>query len=109
MGRENAALPLFRDGTGMPERADDAPLEIIRKNLAAWERLERRIALRKSDDPRRLHELGRDLRSIRDCYVAASHPRVRRALLCEAARLTRQMKTIAGRMRCARIEALEVA
>jgi hypothetical protein len=96
MGAEE--LPLFpQDAADAPPSADDgSPLALIDWDLRSWEglcRLARRRARYAPAQPK-LDDLGRSLRSIRDCYVASRHPRIRRALLEEAGRITRRMKVM---------------
>jgi hypothetical protein len=84
-----AELPLF-------EGSD--PIAVIDGDLAAW----RKVCALAEPKVRRevdLVGLGRDLRSLRDFYVAARHPRVRAALLREAGKVSRQMRDKARRLR----------
>ena len=87
-------LPLF-------EGELDDPISVIDGDLAAWRKL-CEVAVR---EPRtRRHEralrgLGGDLRGLRDCYVAARHPKVRAELLREAEAVSRQMQRRARRLR----------
>jgi hypothetical protein len=90
----------------------DLALGVIERDLVIWEGLERRAAL----DPRlpeekrrRLTGLGRELRGLRDCYNASRHPRVRQALLREAVRVTRRMKSLGARLRVRGLDVVAVA
>jgi hypothetical protein len=102
-------LPLFPER--LPERGAGslrAAIEVIDRDLAVWEGLVRRAAV----DPelaglrKRLADLSRDLRSLRDCALAASHPRVRQALLHEAGAVTRRMKALGSRLRVRGLDVL---
>lgn len=94
-------LPLFEHGPGLADIAIDPDLQVINRALALWDGIVRRVHLdhRSERDQRAIAELGRDLRALRDCYLAASHPRIRRALLDEARSITRRMKSQGRRLR----------
>ncbi|MGH7822448.1 MAG: hypothetical protein ACREQ9_22025 [Candidatus Binatia bacterium] len=104
-----ATLPLFEAAHTRPAGpALDVALAVIDRDLAIWEGLRRRAEL----DPRlgkyrtKVTELGRDLRSLRDCCLLASHPRVRRALLREADAVTRRMRALGSRFRLRGLDTL---
>jgi hypothetical protein len=97
-------LPLPDSRGANPSRshsAIDLALEIIGRDLALWGALARHAQEdpRLRRDQRMIAELGRDLRSLRDCYLTATHPRVRQALLREAGAITLRMKTVSKRLR----------
>lgn len=101
MTAESLDLPLFPAAAGRGEPSLDPARRALDRSLARGKELERRAALDPSFselDRRRLLDLERELRGLRDCYDAARHPRVRRALLDEAARLTRRMKFFGSRL-----------
>ena len=86
------SLPLF-GGTD--------PIAVIDGDLAAWRKV---CDLAESEPKFRREEvtlqgLARDLRALRDYYVAARHPRVRAALLREAGAVSRRMRDKARRLR----------
>ena len=82
------------------------PVAVIDGDLAAW----RKVCDLADREPRiRRHEqslrgLGRDLRALRDYYVAARHPRVRAELLREAEAVSRRMRSKARRLRISGLE-----
>ncbi|MGH7803216.1 MAG: hypothetical protein ACREQJ_02635 [Candidatus Binatia bacterium] len=77
------------------------PVVVIDGDLAAWRKVcdlavrEPRIGRAE----RELRGLGRDLRAVRDFYVASRHPRVRAELLREAGVISRRMRRQARRFR----------
>lgn len=77
------------------------PVAVIDGDLAAWLKLcdlaGREPRIRRHE--RALRGLGRDLRALRDYYVAAEHPRVRAELLREAEAVSRRMRSKAKRLR----------
>lgn len=96
-GRANAGpagveLPLF----GGPD-----PVAVIDGDLAVWRKMcdlaVREPRIRRQE--RTLRGLGRDLRALRDFYVAARHPRVREELLREAEAVSRRMRRKARTLR----------
>ena len=109
--------------TGRPSRASALPeprqprvpggqldplnlaLRIVEHNLTEWERLVARSSVRSArsagEDGR---TLAQSLRVLHATYVATESPRLRRALLDEAARISRQMRAVAARLGWGRCE-----
>jgi SOS regulatory protein LexA len=67
----------------------DLTVRAIGQSLREAEELAARKTLRPAA---RIRELGRALRSLRDCYVATTSPRLRQALLREAGDLMRRLR-----------------
>lgn len=106
-GRE---LPLFPEDV-LARRAPvegDPALEVIDSDLRIWDGLCRNAqrSARFARRRREIDDLGRDLRSLRNCYVSTRHPRIRSALLKEAGRITRRMKAIGKTLRVSGLDAL---
>ena len=90
-GPSELELPLF---------AGADPVAVIDGDLAAWRKV-CEIAVREPKirrHERTLRGLGRDLRALRDCYVAARHPKVRAELLREAGAVSRRMRSKVRRL-----------
>ncbi len=97
-------LPLFESSPAPPSANDvatDLALQVINRDLALWDGIavRARVDRRSERDRKAVVDLGRDLRALRDCYLASSHPRVRRALLIEAGAITRRMMALGKRLR----------
>ena len=90
-GPREVELPLF---------AGADPVAVIDGDLAAWRKVcelaVREPKIRRHE--RTLRGLGRDLRALRDCYVAARHPKVRAELLREAGAVSRRMRSKVRRL-----------
>jgi repressor LexA len=78
-------------------RTLDLALRIVQHNLAEWERVARPPAGERT--ARDVAELGASLRALHDTYAATENPRLRRALLEEAAKISRRMRAVAARLR----------
>jgi len=86
----------FRPRRVRPERAPtddgrtlDLTLRVIDQSLRDAETL---AATRTGSRAERLRELGRALRSLRDCYLATHVPRLREALLREAGGIVKRLR-----------------
>lgn len=101
-GEAAGGLPLF-EGSLPPPAAGDEALRLLEHDLREWEALVRRISL-PGRDGRRVSDLGRDLRALRDCYEVAHHPRVRRALLEEAGVVAGHMRALGRRLGMRRLD-----
>lgn len=107
-------LPLFLPPAARSEQ-EEAPIdlarEVIDRDLSLWEGLRRRVEVNPGlrGYQRTITDLGRDLRSLRDCYLAASHPRVRQALLRESGAITRRMKALGKRFRVRGLDVVPVS
>lgn len=93
-------FPLFERSSLPEDVAVDPALQVINRDLALWDGIARRMprGRRSECDQREITDLARDLRALRDCYVASSHPRIRRALLDEAGSITRRMQALGKRL-----------
>jgi SOS regulatory protein LexA len=75
-------------GTG-DGRTLDLTLRAIEQRVAEAESL---AAARTDRSGRRLHELARNLRALRNCYLGTTAPRLRTALLREAGEIIRRLR-----------------
>jgi hypothetical protein len=82
--RRRETRPAPRDA-----RTLDLTVRMIDQNLADADAL---AAARPGRSGRRIGELARGLRSLRDCYLATTVPRLRAALLGEAGALIRELR-----------------
>jgi len=86
-----------RGGAPADNRTLDLALRIVQHNLAEWERF---ATPRAGERPSRdVAELGASLRALHDTYAATENVRLRRALLEEAAKISRRMRAVATRLR----------
>ncbi len=102
-----------RAGAGRPREAADLTYRMLEQNLGEWTRITTAHAApgaRKAGSLR-IRELGRSLRALVATYSTVSNPRLRRALLEEAAKISREMRYVAARSGwpTARIRPLVVA
>jgi SOS regulatory protein LexA len=89
-GFRQAAAPRTRPARrAVDGRTLDLTLRVIDQSLGE---AERRAASRQGRAALRLRELAQSLRGLRDCYLATRVPRLRAALLREAARLVRRLR-----------------
>jgi hypothetical protein len=86
---------------GAPERrreTADLTFRMLEQNLGEWTRITSMRRRRGANEAGslRIRELGRSLRALVATYSTLSNPRLRRALLDEAAKISREMRRIAG-------------
>jgi len=91
-GTERGAAPV------RPRQATDLTYRMLEQNLGEWTRI---TATRAGRLPRnagslRIRELGRSLRALVATYSTLTNPRLRRALLEEAAKISREMRYVAA-------------
>ena len=86
---------------GVPVRrreTADLTFRMLEQNLGEWTRItsmRRRRGIHEAGSLR-IRELGRSLRALVATYSTLSNPRLRRALLDEAAKISREMRHVAG-------------
>jgi hypothetical protein len=84
---------------GPPRGATDLSVRILEQQVAEGNRLASRAETIEGRRGRELQALAQSLRALHATYVETSHPRLRKALLEEATRVTRQLRAVAQRTR----------
>ena len=95
-----APRPRTPRGSGADARTFTRALHTVEHNLAEWNRLVATYPLEPTERAARdVQALGRSLRALYTTYTSTGNPRLRRALLDEAGRVSRQMHAVAARLR----------
>ena len=87
-----------RGVSGRRRETADLTFRILEQNLGEWTRISETHAApgARKTGSLRIRELGRSLRALIATYSTVSNPRLRRALLEEAAKISREMRYVAA-------------